>query len=196
MAPLIQLGIALASEFAPAMVRAVAGDGAGEVAGEIVDAAKRITGTDDGDAALAALRSNPALALEFQRLLMEQQARLFESETQRLSEVNASLREEIRSGDPFVRRMRPSFGYLLLAVIGLHTIAFVALLWWSTGHVESAATLLPLYRESVRENLSWMEIALSVLGIYVWKRSDEKQGPPPGGGVFGAIASRIRGAPG
>jgi hypothetical protein len=69
--PLIPLAISLATEFAPSLIRYFAGDSAGDVATKVVDVAKSITGTDDGDAAAAALRANPELALAFKQRMAD-----------------------------------------------------------------------------------------------------------------------------
>jgi len=59
--------IGLAAEFAPSLVKWIAGDDAGEVAKDVADIAKRVTGKDDIDAAAEAIRADPALVLEFQK---------------------------------------------------------------------------------------------------------------------------------
>jgi phosphoglycerate-specific signal transduction histidine kinase len=72
--------------------------------------------------------------------------RLISMETEKLREINASLRTEIESQDPYVRRMRPTFGYLMAFTWAAQMFA-VAI--WAVG--------------------------LSVLGIYVYKRSEDKK---------------------
>lgn len=88
-----------------------------------------------------------------------------------LSEVNQSLRAEVASGDVFVRRMRPTFGYLMAFTWAaqMFGIAYVIIFDTDKAGVVMAAM----------GNLSaiWA-VGLSVLGIYVYKRSDEKMGAP------------------
>lgn len=88
-----------------------------------------------------------------------------------LSEINQSLRAEIASSDRYVRRMRPTFGYLMAATWAaqMFGIAYVIIFDTDKAGVVMAAM----------GNLSaiWA-VGLSVLGIYVYKRSDEKQGAP------------------
>lgn len=84
-----------------------------------------------------------------------------------LSEVNQSLRTEVASSDCYVRRMRPTFGYLMALTWAaqMFGIAYVIIFDTDKAGVVMAAM----------GNLSaiWA-VGLSVLGIYVYKRSDEK----------------------
>lgn len=56
MAPLLVLGLSVL----PALTRLLAGDRAGEIAGTVTAAVREVTGTDDPEAARAALEANPA----------------------------------------------------------------------------------------------------------------------------------------
>lgn len=88
-----------------------------------------------------------------------------------LEEINKSLRAEIASSDVYVRRMRPTFGYLMAATWAgqMFGIAYVIIFDTDKAGVVMAAM----------GNLSaiWA-VGLSVLGIYVYKRSDEKLTTP------------------
>lgn len=69
--PLIPIALSLAGEFAPAIIKYFTNsDTAADVAGQVVDIAKTVTGTDTPDAAMAALRADPTLALQFQTAVM------------------------------------------------------------------------------------------------------------------------------
>ncbi|MBI1301354.1 MAG: ribokinase [Alphaproteobacteria bacterium] len=85
-----------------------------------------------------------------------------------LSEINQSLRAEIASDDQYVRRMRPTFGYLMAGTWAaqMFGIAYVIIFETDKAGVVMAAM----------GNLSaiWA-VGLSVLGIYVYKRSDDKK---------------------
>lgn len=96
-----------------------------------------------------------------------------------LTEVNRTIRREVASDDPYVRRMRPTFGYI------------IALTWLGQmGAVAYLIAIKPAFAVEViaaLDNLStsW-SVALGVLGIYVYKRSHDKSGPlslPDGGGI-------------
>lgn len=93
-----------------------------------------------------------------------------------LAEVNQSLRAEISSEDKYVRRMRPTFGYLMALTWGaqMFGIAYVIIFDTDKAGVVMAAM----------GNLSaiWA-VGLSVLGIYVYKRSEDKK-DKAGGVIF------------
>ena len=85
-----------------------------------------------------------------------------------LSEVNQTVRQEITSDDKYVRRMRPTFGYLMAVSWAAQMLGLAYIMVFET---DKAMTVL-----SGMEALSaiWA-MGLSVLGIYVYKRSEEKK---------------------
>jgi hypothetical protein len=86
----------------------------------------------------------------------------------RLRQVNESLRAEISSTDKYVRRMRPTFGYIMALtwaaqMFGLaYVIVFIPDKAGSIMHGMAALSTI------------W-GVGLSVLGIYVYKRSEDKK---------------------
>ena len=84
-----------------------------------------------------------------------------------LREVNASLRAEAASEDAYVRRMRPTFGYVMAATWAaqMGAVAWVVV----RAPAEAAAVIEALGALSV----VW-SVGLSVLGVYVYKRSADK----------------------
>jgi len=69
----VTIGLALASNFAPSLLRFFgAGDASVAVAEKAIDIAKQVTGTGDGDSALAALQADPALAHEYRMAVLKQ----------------------------------------------------------------------------------------------------------------------------
>jgi hypothetical protein len=87
---------------------------------------------------------------------------------QAVEQVNTSLRAEIASGDAYVRRMRPTFGYLMAVTWAAQMLAIAYVIVFETsqaGVVMSAMASL---------SAIWA-VGLSVLGIYVYKRSEEKR---------------------
>lgn len=86
-------------------------------------------------------------------------------------QVNESLRAEVTSEDRYVRRMRPTFGYIIAATWGAQMMAVAYVIVFDTaqserviGAMQSMGTL-------------WT-VGLSVLGIYVYKRSEDKKSLP------------------
>ena len=85
-----------------------------------------------------------------------------------LAEVNQSLRAEVASEDGYVRRMRPTFGYLMALTWAAQMFAIAYVIVFDTdkaGVVMAAMGSL---------SAIWA-VGLSVLGIYVYRRSDDKQ---------------------
>ncbi|PCJ98578.1 MAG: ribokinase [Zetaproteobacteria bacterium] len=92
-----------------------------------------------------------------------------ESYQENLSEVNKSLRAEIASGDKYVRRMRPTFGYLMAFTWAAQMFGIAYVIIFDTDKAGVVMVAMG--------NLSaiWA-VGLSVLGIYVYKRSEDKRG--------------------
>ncbi len=85
-----------------------------------------------------------------------------------IAEINQSLRAEVASNDPYVRRMRPTFGYLMAITWAAQMLALA----WVILDDPSNASLVMEGFESL--GLIWT-VGLSVLGIYVYKRSEDKK---------------------
>ncbi|RQQ30534.1 3TM-type holin [Burkholderia stagnalis] len=75
MMPLIPIAMALA-QFAPMIAGWLGGSKAEDVATKVVGVAQTVTGQSAPDAALAALQADPNLALQFQKVVLEQQAQI------------------------------------------------------------------------------------------------------------------------
>eukprot|EP01035_Chromulina_nebulosa_P020448 gene20448-26533_t len=71
--PLFAAAMGLA-EFAPAIVRWLSGDDAADVAVDVVNSAKRITGQDDPAGVMARLRVDSAALIEFQKEMLSMEA--------------------------------------------------------------------------------------------------------------------------
>lgn len=100
---------------------------------------------------------------------IEELAKLKAEEQAKLSQqVNESLRAEIKSDDKFVRRMRPTFGYLMALTWAAQMFGVAYIMIFRTGE----AILVIQALESL--GTIWA-VALSVLGIYVYKRSEDKK---------------------
>ena len=85
-----------------------------------------------------------------------------------LSQINESLRAEILSEDKFVRRMRPTFGYLMAGTWAAQMFGIAYVIVFQT---EKAAFIL----EGMAALSTIWAVGLSVLGIYVYKRSEDKK---------------------
>lgn len=86
-----------------------------------------------------------------------------------IQQINESLRAEVASSDPYVRRMRPTFGYIIAVTWAAQMFAIAYVIVFETNQ---AALVI----EAVQSLGTIWGIGLSVLGIYVYKRSEEKKG--------------------
>ena len=85
-----------------------------------------------------------------------------------LTEINKSLRAEVASNDPYVRRMRPTFGYIVALTWGAQMLSLAYIIVFETNRAGVVIEAM--------ENLGTIwAVGLSVLGIYVYKRSKEKE---------------------
>ncbi|MDY0029481.1 MAG: 3TM-type holin [Pseudobdellovibrionaceae bacterium] len=85
-----------------------------------------------------------------------------------IAQVNESLRAEVVSSDPYVRRMRPTFGYIIALTWGAQMFALAYIIIFETSQAS-------LVIESIERLGTIWAVGLSVLGIYVYKRSEEKR---------------------
>ena len=83
-------------------------------------------------------------------------------------QVNESLRAEVASQDKYVRRMRPTFGYLMAFTWAAQMFALAYVIVFETNK----AVMVLNAMQSL--GTIWA-VGLSVLGIYVYKRSEDKK---------------------
>ena len=173
------------------IVGTLLGGPAGGAVGGLVSQALG-AGNDPGEVG-EILKSDPAAYERIKRLEQEHErelkAMMLEAETAKLGQVNKTMRAEAASNDGYVRRWRPTFGYLAAISWALQSVAIAWSFVWApeqAGQVSQAiAALTPMWG-----------FAMAVLGISVHKRSQDKQvasGQQPGGGIIQALATRLQG---
>ena len=124
-----------------------------------------LTGFDD---ALARGQISQEQLREANRHVEQMAAMQAETEQVRTKQVNESLRAEAASDDKFVRRMRPTFGYLMAVTWAAQMLGAAYVLVFRT---EQASAVF-----QAMESLSMIwSVGLSVLGVYVYKRSEDKK---------------------
>lgn len=100
---------------------------------------------------------------------IEKMAELESAEFKTLIEqVNASLRAEAASEDKYVRRMRPTFGYIMAGTWAAQMLAIALVI------VEQPDKAGAVLNAMSQLDTIWT-VGLSVLGIYVYKRSQDKR---------------------
>ena len=180
-------------EAAP-VVGGLLGGPAGGAAGRLVASALGVAETPD--AVREALARDPEALAKIQAMEQEHIRELrrmsLEAETARLAEVNKTMRAETGSEDAYVRRWRPTFGY---AVALAWTVQMGGLTWAVVMTPEFAAEIL---NAITNMSVIW-GVALSVLGINVAKRSQDKAvraGQLPREGLLARLAAPLKDAAG
>ncbi|EKV27069.1 hypothetical protein C882_1998 [Caenispirillum salinarum AK4] len=91
----------------------------------------------------------------------------------KIREINRTFRAEISSGDAYVRRWRPTFGYAValswMATMGAAAYTVVAEPELAPGVISALVNTAPIWG-----------VALAVLGVSVVKRSQDKRLGAPG----------------
>lgn len=65
------------AQFAPSIIKWITGsDKAANAAGKVIDIAKQVTGKDSGDEALAAIKADPNLAMQYRQAVMANETEL------------------------------------------------------------------------------------------------------------------------
>tara|TARA_R110000868_G_scaffold408935_2_gene693300 strand:+ start:1459 stop:2055 length:597 start_codon:yes stop_codon:yes gene_type:complete len=148
----------------------------------------------------AAFSSDPEATAKLRMLEEANEARfremVLQAETNRLTEINKTIRAEAASSDAYVRRWRPTWGYATSATWTLQTVAICGALVFSFKQPEYGAEILGATATLVTALLPQWATALAVLGINVNSRSRDKQveaGQAPPTGILGAIATRLAG---
>lgn len=175
----IILGLA---QLVPSILPLLTKDETAQKAAQVVsDVAKAVTGADTDEGALEALRGDPAKVLEYQSAMNAHAATMYAEETKRLESVNATMRAEAASCDPYVRRWRPTWGYCTCLVWGAQGLAYAY-----------TVAFEPQYAAEVGQGIAALtgiwSVALAVLGVAVWTRSQDKKGPQQSG-IARVIAS-------
>ena len=172
--PLIPIALALASAI-PEVAELVAGDKAGRVAEGVVDLAKSVAGQEDPKAAVAAINDSPALAEEMAKALFGYRTALAQEETKQLTEINTTMRQESESSDAWVRRWRPYLGYVVATSFGAYMLLLMGTVVWSViARPYGAGEVINSLAGLTSSLLATWAMAMSVLGVYVVKRSEDK----------------------
>lgn len=167
--------IALASEVVPTIAGWIGGDDAESKVKAITDAAKSLTGTDDEDAAEKALRANPELLYKFKTSVLQAESEKYQEDTKRLQTVNATMQAEISGTGIFKTGWRPFFGWTLSVTFAVVMFSLMFMLGYTIVYKpENTTSVISSLGQIVNALFPLFSVALSVLGVAVWKRSTDK----------------------
>jgi len=190
-----------AAEFVPAIGNMFdGGDDDKTTAQKVIELAGDITGNADPVTALSDLRDNPALRIHFQQAMNPVIIARLENETRRMAETNATMRAELNSSNKFKSYWRPAFGWALLFTWTITMLVFIFVLAYVV--IDAPANLGKVLSGIAQVmgpfSIMW-GVALSVLGISISKRSQDKAmvaGHAPALGILGALTQRLGGRSG
>jgi len=136
---LISVALGL-SQFAPKIIRWMGGDKAGDIAEQVVGIAQKVTKTATPDAAMEAIKANPALAMQFEQAVMNKETEL--------EKMFLGDRQDARARDVELRKAgyqnRRADYMVLMAFVTL--IVIIALLW--TAEKDIPATVVSIFSMS------------------------------------------------
>lgn len=187
-APLIPI-LLQAAQFVPQLLRWAGADNAADVAEKVGGLAQSITGAETPELALERLRTDARLAEQFATQAQALALAELDAEVRQLETINATIRAEATSQDPYTRRWRPTWGYMTSLCWLIQTAAIA----WAI--VQKPAEATAILEAAASLTVMW-GVALSVLGVAVASRSADKRaalGVPQPLGIRGAIAKRIAG---
>lgn len=172
----------------PILGMAIGGPG-GAAIGKIAASAMGLGGDDPVEIS-AALANDPAALIALKTLELENgreiRAMDLAARTAQIVQTQTTMRKEADSDDAYVRRARPTFLYITAGSIAVEVlIALIVVSFRPTAMID----LVSLY-EALAVPQS---IALAACGIYLKKRSDDKQtaaGVSPAGGLLKSILNR------
>ena len=193
----VTIALGIANFAAPKLAKWLGGDKGEEVANDVLDIAKTVTGQADSGEAFGALKADAEQLLQFQRQAQKLEVRILEEETKRLQAVNQTMQAEYASNDKYVKRWRPTFGYVMAATWALQILGTViGMLYAVIKAPKTAGAILEGIAAANAATVPMWAVALSVIGVSVWKRSRDKEvaaGQGGGLGMMTAIAQRIAG---
>lgn len=139
----------------------------------------------------AAIQADPEALVKITAIEREHEREIrrmvLEAETAQLAEINKTMRAEAASNDAYVRRWRPTFGYLTaLAWI----VQCVAIAWSIVASPEQAGSVA----QAITALTPMWGVALAMLGVSISSRSRDKRtaaGQQQDPGVLSKLASGI-----
>lgn len=171
----------LIGKAAPTLATMLGGPLAGSAVGMIANALGQ-PGADQDDL-INILEADPGRLVDLKEAELAAKVSLREADSKDTSTVNETMRVEYSNQDGYVRRMRPTYGYVGAYCIALMFTTITVVMMWKG--VDDAVKMIKAYSK-----MEWIIVALlAVIGVYVKKRSDDKK--PPVMGLLGALAQRV-----
>lgn len=165
------------AQFVPQIVKWIAGDKAGTVAAKVVAVAQQVTGKPSGDEALAALKADPNLALQYSQAVLAQQDDFEKLAVQNAADVNKSMQAETAANHWPSYSWRPFIGF----AVGTNVFASGVLVLIVYGPVmfgvQAAALAISSLPAALGALAAVNATVLPILGIASWFRGRMQADP-------------------
>lgn len=173
--PIIAIASALA-QFAPMIAGWLGGPKAEDVAQKVVGVAQAVTGAADGNAALGMIQTDPNLAFQFQKAVLDQQfelAKLAHDEVmaeiaataENAKDVNATMQAEAKADHWPTYSWRPFIGFVFgIMIFGDYFVIPLLQGWW------------PAIRQPTIPPEAWVAIG-GILGVASFFRGKAQADP-------------------
>lgn len=172
----------------PGLLRFLGGHHSEDAATRIVHTAAEVLGVAP-DEVEQALASNPEALAQVKTRMIELEAELAREETERFRISSKNYRADGASSDKYLRRWRPTFGYGMTVAFVYQVLVFTTVAAWAVVMQPERASEIIKQLGAVIAGFGVMwGFALSVLGVYVNGRTQEKGAP----GILGTLGNLIR----
>lgn len=187
----------IAKLLAPRIGHLLGGKDGEKIARDLTETALEISGENNAETLHQKLLTDPALLQEMSRQFQELEIRVLMEESARLSFINQSMQVEAQSNDAYVRRWRPTYGYLTaIAWFAMMAGSSAAIFWAVVKDPEQAPVIINAMGTALAQSSMLWGIALAVLGVSVHCRSKDKQGANtpanPASDLFEKLGSVLR----
>ncbi len=170
----IAMGLA---QFVPQLTKWITGsDKAEAVAQKAIDIAKNVTGASTGDEAVAALKADPALVLQYRQAVLAQELEFGKLAVQNAANINTTMQAEAAAEHWPTYSWRPAIGFavaidLVLSVIVVF-VAYVGVMFCDIK--PEVLSYLPAMLGAMAALIG---IASPILGIASWFRGKMQADP-------------------
>lgn len=168
---------------------------AGDVAADVVKAGMELTGASTEDEAVHMLKSSPELLAKYEEKVLDIELAFYREDTRRMEIVNTTMRAEIAGTGLWKTGWRPAYGWISAVSFGVTIFGLMGLLAYTViASPEDLADVVGAIKDVTTVMVSLWTVALTVLGVAVWKRSDDKKiaVKPKSGNALGKAVSGFR----
>jgi len=160
---------------APEIAGWLGGEKAEKTAEDVANVAKKVTGQEDPQAAVDAIKQDPEQARKFKEALQEYKLEMERERTKQLTQINQTMRSAYKESG-WKSGWRPFFGYVFGVSWGLTFFGLLALIGYATTlGLSEAIELAGKLPQLVAAMTPLFGMGLKVLGVQIRQRSRDKR---------------------